>query len=263
MLIYLKIITWVCQERHDEVFQYKFLLFLSNFVELLGKYLQSDSEVNTVTVIICHTICTVSQAMLAYICWYEWQLRFLMPRQVRNWAEAAGRSLLRRLENHFVMTLWFLSCSSVSWSSLSSLIMSRTSVANGTTVFIGCWWNKLQESSYRKLNWALQRGEMRLTMLAKMSRAVSKTMVDLISNIFQIILEWLLFPGKLHFRSDVNWWAVKFTCWWGTITSHLVCGQTFILAVLTLSCCENNIKSHLCASILLQSEITGNLHVHI
>lgn len=61
----------MCQERHDEVFQYKFLLFWGNFVELLGKYLQSDSEVNTVTVIIRHTICTVSQAMLAYICWYE------------------------------------------------------------------------------------------------------------------------------------------------------------------------------------------------
>lgn len=53
---------------------------------------------------------------------------------------------------------------------------------------------------------------MLLTMLAKMSKAGSKTMLELVSNIFQIILEWLLFPGRLHFRSDANCWAVKFSC---------------------------------------------------
>lgn len=45
---------------------------------------------------------------------------------------------------------------------------------------------------------------MRPTMLAKMSKAGSKAMMDLVSNIFQIILEWLLFPGRSHFMSDVN-----------------------------------------------------------
>lgn len=146
MFIHLKIITWVCQERCDEVFQYKFLLFQGHFVKVVGKYLQSDSDVNMATVIICDRICSVSKALLSYICWYDWQLRFLRPRQVRNWGDTAGRSLLRRLENHLVMTLWFPSCSSVSRLSLSSLITSRTSVADGTTVPIGCWWNQMEVS---------------------------------------------------------------------------------------------------------------------
>lgn len=106
-------------------------------------------------------------------------------------------------------------------------------------------------------------------MLARMSRAGFKAIEDLVSNIFQIILEWLLFPGRLHLRSDANWWAVKFSCWCETITQeshnlrHSDCGQTFIPTVLTLSCGENNIKTHLCTSIRLQSEITGNIHGHI
>lgn len=37
---------------------------------MVGKYLQSDSEVNIVTVIICDRICHVSRALLPYISWY-------------------------------------------------------------------------------------------------------------------------------------------------------------------------------------------------
>lgn len=51
---------------------------------MVGKYLQSDSEVNIATVIKCDRICHVSWPLLAYICWYEGQLRFLRPRQIRN-----------------------------------------------------------------------------------------------------------------------------------------------------------------------------------
>lgn len=223
MFIDLKIITWLCQERLNEVLHYNFLLFRGHFVKVVGKHLHSENEENTKSVTTRNWICNLSDALLTYICWYEWQLRFLRLRQVRNWADACGRSLLRRLENHLVMTLWFLSCSSVSRLSLISLITSRTSVADGTTMLIDCWWNQVEVSLWREFTWAFQRAEMRLTMLAKMSKAGSKTILDLVSNIFQSILEWLLFPGRLHFRSDANCWAVKFACRWENHTTWGFC----------------------------------------
>lgn len=72
-----------------------------------------------------------------YICWYEWQLRFLLLRQCRNLPDADGRNLRRRLENHFLMTLLFISCSSVSINTLISPITSKISVADGPTMDCG------------------------------------------------------------------------------------------------------------------------------
>lgn len=83
---------------------------------------------------------------VTHICWYEWQLRFLRLRQVRNLPDAKGRNLRRRLENHFMMTLLFISCSSVSNDTLSSPITSKTSIADGTTVVDDCRRDQLIES---------------------------------------------------------------------------------------------------------------------
>lgn len=84
---------------------------------------------------------------VTYICWYEWQLRFLRLRQVRNLTEANGRNPLRRSENHFVRTLLFISCSSVRNDSLISPITSSTSIADETTVVFDCRWDQMIESS--------------------------------------------------------------------------------------------------------------------
>ena len=86
---------------------------------------------------------------ITYICWYEWQLRFLRIRQCRNLPDADGRNPLRRPENHVMMTLLFLSCSSVSIDTLISPSTSRTSIAEGTTA--DCRTDQLIESLLIKL----------------------------------------------------------------------------------------------------------------
>lgn len=86
-----------------------------------------------------------SLSSVTYICWYESQLRFLRLRQVKNLPDTEGRKKRRRLENHVVMMLLFISCSSVSSDTLISPITSKISDADGTTGVSDCRWDHMSE----------------------------------------------------------------------------------------------------------------------
>ena len=85
-------------------------------------------------------------SLITYICWYDWQLRFLWLRQRRNLTDADGRNALRRPENHFLISLLFISCSSVSSDTLISPITSNTSNADGPNMVIDCERDRLVKS---------------------------------------------------------------------------------------------------------------------
>lgn len=147
------------------------------------------------------------------------------------------------------MTLLFISCSSVSNNTLISPITSKTSIADGPTMVMDCRRDQLIESLQFllvgavlpfwtvtfelftliivKRSWGCVKKKKILTMLANMSRAGSKTKDSLVSSIFHSTLECLLFPGRLHFRRDTRWLAVKFSsCMCETVSGYLVIQPT-------------------------------------
>lgn len=148
--------TWLRfgQEGEQEVLQHHAPLFQTHSLKVVDEHLQpgyNDEKKNPEWENILELSVEVKFSSLSYrrwilvtyTCWYDWQLKFLSVKQPRKLADADGRNKLRRPENQVPMAVLFISCSSVNIDSLICAITSRTTVADGTTVVVGCGMRQL------------------------------------------------------------------------------------------------------------------------